>query len=115
MDNDDSLDFNALMQSNSIREGKDRVFLDVEVTPNSARREIKGYNRWRDRLIIKLRSQARKGRANAELLILLGDVLNIDSNKLSIIKGAHSTEKTVELLGLDREEVIKLIFEALNE
>ncbi len=115
MDNNDSLDLDTLKHSNSIRNGKDRVLLDVDVTPNSAQPGIKGYNRWRDRLIIKLRSQARKGHANTELLIMLSATLNIDSKQLQIIKGSHSTEKTIELIGLDRDQVIQRIFEAFNE
>ncbi len=115
MDNSDILDLNVLNQSNSIRNGKDRVFIDIEVTPNSAQPGVNGYNRWRDRIMIKLRSQARKGRANTELLLLLSDLLNIESNQLNIVKGSHSTEKTIELVGLDRKQVIERIFEALNE
>jgi uncharacterized protein (TIGR00251 family) len=115
MDEYEILDLNILQQSNSIRVSNNSVFLDIDVTPNSAQSGLQGYNRWRDRLIIKLRSHARKGKANNELLIFLSNLLNIDSNQLSIIKGEHSTQKTVELIGLDRTEVIKRIFEALNE
>ena len=113
----EGLNFNMLEHSNSIRAGKnkDHVFLDIDITPNSAQPGITGYNRWRDRLIIKLRSQARKGKANNELLLLLSDLLDIETKKLNIIKGEHSTQKTVELIGLDRHEVIHRIFEALNE
>ena len=115
MKSKDLLDQNTLSHSKSIRTGKDRVLLDVDVTPNSAQPGIKGYNRWRDRLMIKLRSQARRGHANSELLILLSHILNIDSKQLNIIKGSHTTEKTIELIGLDRDEVIERIIEALDE
>ncbi|WP_455391912.1 DUF167 family protein [[Eubacterium] cellulosolvens] len=111
------LDFNVLNHSNSIRNGSnhDQVFLDVDITPNSAQPGLTGYNRWRDRLMFKIRSQARKGKANNELLLLLSDLLNVDSKNLNIIKGEHSTQKTIELRGLDRGQVIQRIFEALNE
>jgi len=111
----DDLDEKILVHSNSIRDCDDKVFLDVEITPNSAQSGIKGYNRWRDRLMIKLRSKARKGKANMELIKLLSDILNIELNQLNIIKGEHSTQKTLELTGLEREVVIQRIFEALNE
>ena len=115
MNDSDDLDVKILVHSNSIRDSNDKVFLDVEITPNSAQSGIKGYNRWRDRLMIKLRSQAKKGRANIELIKLLSDILNIESNQLNIIKGEHSTQKTLVLTGLEREIVIQRIFEALNE
>ena len=35
MDNSDILDLNVLNQSNSIRNGKDRVFIDIEVCVNN--------------------------------------------------------------------------------
>jgi uncharacterized protein (TIGR00251 family) len=111
----DDLDEQLLEQSNSIRDVDDRVFLDVEITPNSAQPGIKGYNRWRDRLMIKLRSQAKKGKANIELIKLLSNILNIELNQLNIIKGEHSTQKTLVLTGLEREVVIRRIFEAFNE
>ncbi len=116
MDGIEGLDLSILDHSNSIRNGKDKdhVFLDIDITPNSAQRGITGYNRWRDRLMIKLRSQARKGKANTELLLLLSDLLNIDSKNLNIVKGEHSTQKTIELIGLGRREVIHRIFEALD-
>ena len=111
----DDPDVQLLEHSNSIRDVNDKVFLDVEITPNSAQPGIKGYNRWRDRLMIKLRSQAKKGKANLELIKLLSEILDIESNQLNIIKGEHSTQKTIVLTGLERVEVIQRIFEALNE
>ena len=110
-------DINVLNHSNSIRDNKKKktVFLDVDISPNSAQTGLMGYNPWRDRLLIKLRSHARRGRANSELVSLLSDVLNIESNKVNIVKGAHSTQKTIELIGLDRMQVVERIFEALNE
>ena len=48
--------------------------------------------------MVKLRSQARKGRANTELLLLLSDLLNIESNRLNIIKG-EGYEKLCPFLG----------------
>lgn len=117
MEDIEILNLKNLQRSNSIRDDKDsdRVFLDIEVTPNSAQPGLKGYNRWRDRIMVKLRSQTRKGRANIELLLLLSDLLNIESNRLNIIKGEYSSQKTIELIGVDREQVIDRIFEALNE
>lgn len=115
MDSSEKIDFSTLKLSNSIRTGNESVFLDLDVTPNSADAGIKGYNRWRDRILVKVRSQARKGHANTELLMLLSTFFNIDLKKLNIIKGEHSTQKTVELLGLNRDEVLDRILEELHE
>jgi len=115
MSTSEPLDIDTLLHSNSIRTVEDSVFLDLDVTPNSAQPGLKGYNRWRDRLIIKLRSRARKGQANTELIMLLSTILNIDIKQLSIIKGEHTAQKTVELIGLDRTQVINRIIGALNE
>lgn len=115
MDTPEPIDLNLLMKSNSIRMGEEVVFLDLDVTPNASQPGINGYNRWRDRIMVRVRSQARKGQANTELLILLSSILNIDQNQINIIKGTHSGQKTVELSGLNREQVITKIIEALNE
>ena len=115
MNTPEPLNLDILKHSNSIRTGQDGVYLDLEVTPNSAQPGIKGYNRWRDRIMIKVRSHARKGQANSELLMLLSDILELEVKQLNIIKGEHSAQKTVELLGVDRESVIESIIEALDE
>ena len=104
-----------MKHSNSIRNGEDSVYLDLDVSPNSAQPGIKGYNRWRDRIMVKVRSHARRGQANSELLMLLSDILNLDLKRLNIIKGEHSAQKTVELSGIDRESVIDSIIGALDE
>jgi uncharacterized protein (TIGR00251 family) len=110
-------DLNVLNHSNSIRDSKEKntVFLDVDISPNSAQAGLMGYNPWRDRLLIKLRSHARRGRANSELVILISDILHIESNNVNIVKGEHSTQKTIKLNGLDRMQVVERIFEAFNE
>ena len=115
MDTSEPLNIDVLKHSNSIRTNEDCVFLDLDVTPNSAQPGIKGYNRWRDRIAIKVRSHARRGQANTELLMLLSDILKLDTKQLNIIKGVNSEQKTIELSGTDREEVINRIIEALDE
>jgi uncharacterized protein (TIGR00251 family) len=115
MNSYENIDFSTLKLSNSIRTGNDGVFLDLDVTPNSADAGIKGYNRWRDRITVKVRSRARKGHANTELLMLLSTFFDIELKQLSIIKGEHSTQKTVELLGLKRDEVLDRLLEELHE
>ena len=66
--------------------------IDLFVSPNSDRSEIVGFDVWRKRIPVKLRSPPEKGEANAELEGLLTERLG---NEAKVIRGYTTRMKTV--------------------
>jgi len=78
--------------------------IQVRVSPKAAKGMIVG---WMDDGYLKVRILAAPegGRANIELLRLLGLELRVPVRNLSIVRGSSSTDKLVKVVGLDDEEV----------
>jgi len=76
----------------------------VRVSPKAQKGVIVG---WMDDEHLKVRIVAAPegGRANIELLRLLGHELKVPVRNLSIVRGLSSTDKLVKVVGLDDEEV----------
>lgn len=69
--------------------------LSVRVTPNAKRDEIVG---WRGEVLrVKVRAPAVGGRANAALTDLLAETLRIPRSSISILSGAASRMKILEV------------------
>ncbi len=83
---------------------KDGVILKVEVVPSSKGSEIVGVNVWRKTLKVNLKSPAREGRANKELLILLKEAFGYDAE---LVSGAKKRRKEIMLKGADRETILE--------
>jgi uncharacterized protein (TIGR00251 family) len=78
--------------------------IKVRVSPKAAQGAIVG---WMEDGFLKVRILAAPegGRANIELLRLLGEQLRIPIGNLSIVHGSSSTSKILKVVGLDEEEV----------
>ena len=78
--------------------------IKVRVSPKAAQGAIVG---WMDDGYLKVRILAAPegGRANIELLRLLGHELRIPIGNLSIVRGSSSTSKILKVVGLDEDEV----------
>ena len=110
-----NLSISNLKNSNAIRPTEDGVLFDLEITAGAVKPGFVGYNPWRQRLMIKVRAPARKGKANIELLQLLSNIFGVNFKNLKIIKGEHSTLKTIAIEGLGLDHAMEKIYEALNE
>ncbi|HVO77527.1 MAG TPA: DUF167 domain-containing protein [Methanomassiliicoccales archaeon] len=86
------------------------VEIDVMVSPKSDRTEVRGFDEWRDRLVVKLRAPPEKGEANCELMDILGEELGA---KVDVILGHTQRMKTVMATGDQAAITSKL--EALRE
>ncbi|MDI6881726.1 MAG: DUF167 family protein [Methanothermobacter sp.] len=89
---------------NGIKEDGEDLLVDIEVSPGSLKFEIGGYNPWRRRLEVKLKSPPSKGRANKELIKEFSRILSRD---VKIIKGIKSRNKTLKIEGIKKDEFIK--------
>jgi uncharacterized protein (TIGR00251 family) len=79
------------------------TILDVEVQPRASRSEIVG---WREgRLRVRLAAPPVEGAANAALVALLADTLDLPKRHVTIATGATGRRKQIRIDGLDRAVV----------
>ncbi|MFP4006257.1 MAG: DUF167 domain-containing protein [Candidatus Hadarchaeia archaeon] len=80
------------------------VVVKTKIKADSNRFEIVGINPWRNHLEIKVKSRARKGAANRELVAELSSILKSD---VSIISGEKSREKRLLVTDSTPDEIIQ--------
>jgi uncharacterized protein (TIGR00251 family) len=79
------------------------AILDVEVQPRAPRTEMVG---WREgRLRVRLAAPPVEGAANAALVALLADTLDLPKRQVRIATGATGRRKQIRIDGLDRAAV----------
>jgi len=88
----------------AIKAGSGGVYVSIDVTPGSSQSEIEGYNEWRKRISVKVKSPPRGGKANAELVKIFKDILG---KKVEIVKGQTSSQKILFVHGATVEEVME--------
>lgn len=70
------------------------MIINIKVIPNAKKQNIKIESKG---LKIHLKSKAQKGEANEELINLLASYFNIPKSSISIVKGAYSRDKLIEI------------------
>lgn len=75
------------------------VVLNVRVIPRAGRSGLTGTRD--DALLIRLTSPPVEGAANAELLEILADLLDVPKRALTIVSGERSRLKRVRVAGVD--------------
>ena len=93
----------------AIRQAKDGVILDLEISPGAKETRVYGYNPWRRRIEIRLSERAEKGKANAELISFFSDLFVVNSRNIEIITGLTSSKKSVKILGRNAADILKVI------
>ena len=94
-------------------DGKFGSALSVRVTPRAKRNEI--VEIMGDRTIkIKLTAPPVEGKANQQLIKFLSEVLNLPKSSLDIVAGKSSRDKLVSILGMNSDEVHKLILKNMK-
>ena len=71
------------------------MIIRIRVTPNSKAELVQQIGP--SDYILKVKERAIEGRANAAVIALLSSYLNVKKSEVSIIKGARSREKIVEI------------------
>ena len=77
--------------------------LTVHVTPGAREEQIAGWHGGS--LRVKVQARPEKGRANQAVLRLLARRLGVAPADLSIVRGAASRDKLVEVEGVSKEEL----------
>lgn len=81
-------------------EGGVRLLLEAQPGAGHARFPD-GFNPWRGRLGIRVKEQARDGRANAAVLRMVADWFGVPSTAVSLESGTTDSRKAVVVLGID--------------
>lgn len=77
--------------------------LSVKVTPRAARTAVIGWSG--DVLRLGVTAVAERGRANAAVIALLAEVLEIAPSRLRILRGQTQSRKLIEVEGLGDAEL----------
>ena len=76
--------------------------LNVRVQPRSRENALVGWSG--DTVKLRITAPPVEGAANTACLCVLSKLLNVPLTRVSIIKGQHSRNKVVRILGLTEEE-----------
>ena len=98
-----------------IREMGEGALLDLHVHAGSRVARIEPPGEWRDRLTVRVKAQARKGQANAEVLRLLAQELAVKPQLLEMVGGASSADKSIGVSGVRPEELLAKLVHALED
>lgn len=101
----------SLNLDNAISLRDNDVLVDIEVSPNSKRFEISGFNQWRNRIEIRIRQVPQKGKANREICKEMSKIFNCE---VAIFKGEKSSQKTLLFRNSSREAILNGFLEMLG-
>ena len=77
----------------------DGITVAVRVMPGARRSEV--VDAAGERLRIKVAAPAVEGKANIEVVRFLAEVFGVRRSAVSILRGEHSRDKTVRVVGID--------------
>jgi hypothetical protein len=97
-----------------LHDGKRGSALAVRVTPRAGRNELAGILAD-GTLKVRLSAPPEEGRANAALIKLLAEVLEVPAGRLEIVAGVTGKDKLVTVLELDSAAVSQRILKALKK
>ena len=84
--------------------------LSLRVAPGARRTEIVG--RHGDRWKVRVAAAPEQGRANAAVCVLLADALALPRGAVTVVSGASSRDKLVDLAGIGPEETERRLADA---
>lgn len=76
-----------------------------KVIPNSSHTQLIGW--VNDTYKVKIKEVPEKGKANQALLKLLSHSLKLPKNKINLVSGSTSSLKTIDIQGLNKQELIE--------
>ncbi len=101
---------------NAIVDSKKSVVIKLHVLPCSKKTIFPvRFNKWRECFEIKVKSEAKDGKANSEVLSELSKYFNISINRIDIKSGEKNRDKTILIKDISIDEVRKKLEVSLNE
>ena len=93
----------------AIKDTGNGVMIDLKVIPGSGSTEVpSGYDESRNRIRAKVSAKAIDGKANKQLIRELSRLFKISPAQIRL-NGQASTRKSIELIGVAREDVIRTL------
>lgn len=92
------------------RDKGDRLEIDIMVSPRSNRSGLEGFDEWRKRAILRVKSPPLDGRANKEVESYFKEVTGCKS---AVTAGMTSHQKTVTISG-DPKAIIEALEKAMQ-
>ena len=89
---------------NAIWETARGTLLRVIVRPHSKEKKFIAHI-TPEAILVNLRSPAREGKANSELVKKLSKMLKVSSADISLVAGHKTREKTLLIVGIDAEQI----------
>lgn len=93
----------------AIRQTRDGVILDLEISAGTKETAVHGYNPWRKRIEIRLSERAEKGKANEQLISFFSDLFKVNSRNIQIIAGLTNSKKSVKIFQAKADDVLNII------
>ncbi|WP_209629225.1 DUF167 domain-containing protein [Methanofollis sp. W23] len=72
------------------------------------------YNPWRKALVCHVAARAVGGKANRAILDLVARTFGVPGSSVSIVSGATSSTKRIEIIGISRDDVISRLSDLLG-
>ena len=94
------------------QEGK-AVLFKVRVQPRASKNELAGF--FEGALRVRVTAPPVEGEANEACRSLLAKILNVPKSGVEIVSGRKGRNKQVRVVGLTREQVLKLLFSDQQE
>ncbi len=95
----------------AITETNGGILADIEVSPNSKTFEIIGYNKWREKIEIRIKSVPQKGKANKELI---NEFSKLTGSQVEIISGLKSQHKTIKVYNISKSGFLDILKDKFN-
>ncbi|MEN4017629.1 MAG: DUF167 family protein [Methanobacterium sp.] len=95
----------------AIKEVDDGILVDIEVSTRSNKFEITGYDEWRDRIEIRIKSPPLRGKANKEII---NEFEKLTKKDVKIISGIKSQRKTLKIFNISRSEFLEYLSDSLS-
>ena len=92
----------------AIKETRNGILVQIEVSPQSDKFNIIGYNKWRDNFEVKIKATPTKGKANLEII---KEFSRLTGRKVEIISGKKSRKKTIYIHKIDENQFLKILKE----
>jgi uncharacterized protein (TIGR00251 family) len=83
--------------------GHSAVRVDLRVTPRASKNAIDGVREGR--LVVKVTAPPVDAAANAAVVALLADALDVPKRQIAIVIGASGRSKTVEIVGVPADAI----------
>ncbi len=90
----------------AVEETDKGLLVFIEVAPKAIKFQITGYNPWREKIEIRVKSPPTKGKANQEIIKEIGQ---LTQHKVELISGQKSQYKTLLIPELSKKEFLRII------